>query len=321
MADYYKTLGVERGAGDDDIKKSYRKLALKYHPDRNKGDKQAEDKFKEISEAYAVLSDPEKKRQYDTVGDSNFHQRYSQEDIFRNTDFSSIFREFDLGGGESIFSQIFGSAFAGGGGRGFSGFQGGGFEDFGSGAGPRTRGRRGAPQQPGQDIEYPLTIGFLDAFNGGERQISFSLSDGSRRDLKVRIPAGVRSGGKLRIAGQGVASPYGGPAGDLLVVIDVAAHPQYKRDGDDIETHLPLKLSEALLGGTHDVETLDGVKKLKVPAGVRPGTKLRLKGLGFPLPGQAERRGDFYVVIDLSIPRDLTAEQRAAAEALRQAGL
>jgi curved DNA-binding protein len=327
VADYYKVLGVERGASDDEIKKSYRKLALKFHPDRNKGDKGAEEKFKEISEAYAVLSDAQKKKQYDAFGDTRFHQQYSQEDIFRGTDFSSIFREFDLGGGGGGgFGDIFGRIFAGQGG-GFGPGGSGGFDPF-QQTQTQTRGRGrghsgfgGAPR--GQDVEVSLSIGFHEAFSGGERQVSFKLSDGTARDLKVRIPKGARDGAKLRISGQGVAPDPrygGGESGDLLIVLHVAPHPHMARHGDDIEADVKLKLTDALLGTTRDVETLDGVKKVKIPPGVKPGTKVRLKGLGFPVPGKSTR-GDFYVVVSFDVPATLTDEQRRAIEQLATLGL
>jgi curved DNA-binding protein len=312
LANYYKTLGVEKGASSDDIKKAYRKLALQYHPDRNKGDKQAEEKFKEISEAYAVLSDDQKRRQYDAFGDQRFHQQYSQEDIFRNTDFGTVFSEFDLGGGlGDIFSRIFGGqagGFAGAG--GFQGFPGGGRGGFGGAHGGMK----------GQDVEYPLRIGFHEAFHGGERQISFKLSDGTARQLKVRIPKGAKDQGRLRVAGMGAESPYGGPAGDLIVVLEVSPHPQFERDGDDILAKVPLKISEALLGTTKDVETMDGVKKVKIPEGVKPGTKVRLKNLGFPRPGQSTR-GDFYAVVEIQVPQKLTDSQKSAALALQNVDL
>lgn len=316
MADYYKVLGVERGAKDDEIKKSYRKLALKFHPDRNKGDKKAEERFKEISEAYAVLSDPEKRRQYDMVGDASFHQRYSQEDIFRGADFSSIFKEFDLGGmgggpggGQAGWDNIFGRIFGGGMGR--------------PPQDPSGRGGPGRGQQEikGQDVEYPLTVGFQEAFAGSERNLSYQLSDGTKHELKLRIPPGARDGAKLRVAGKGASSPYGGAPGDLLVVIHVAPHPDYVRSGDDVERRLPLKISEALLGAQRGIETLDGLKKVKIPAGVKPGTKVRLKGLGFPVPGGKGLRGDFYVVVDLELPTTLSDAQRSAVEALQSVDL
>lgn len=300
MADYYETLGVAKGSSTADIKKAFRKLALKYHPDRNKGDKQAEEQFKKINEAYAVLSDPDKKRQYDQFGDNAFHQRYSSEDIFRGTDFSSIFSEFDMGSAENIFSQFFGG---------------------GAHGGPFAGGRGGARNARGQDVEYNLNIGFQQAYEGGERQLSFRLSDGSERSLKIKIPAGVRDGGKLRVRGKGAASPYGGPNGDLYVVIKVGKHPNFERNGDDIETEVQIGLTEALLGCTKEVETPVGPKTLKIPAGVNPDTKLRLKGLGFPTPNRADSKGHLYVRIKVDIPKKLNKKQISIVEELRDSGL
>ena len=304
MADYYDTLGIKKGASEDEIKKSYRKLAMKFHPDRNPGNKTAEDKFKKISEAYAVLSDSEKRRQYDMFGDQKFHQNFSQEDIFRGADFRNIFTDAGFDGAD-IFSRIFGSGF---GGQGFGG------QGFG--------GRGGFQQQhmKGQDIEYPLTISFHEAFKGSDRHVNFSLTDGSSRDLTIKIPAGVSDGGKLRVAGKGIPSPHGGPPGDLYVLISVATHPTFIRSGNDIEGTLRLKLSEALRGCAKDVETMDGPKKIKVPAGVKPGTKIRLKNLGFPMPGKS-LRGDFFVVVEYEVPETLSAHQLVAVDRLAEVGL
>lgn len=306
MADYYKTLGVERGASDDDIKKSYRKLALKYHPDRNKGDKAAEEKFKEISEAYAVLSDDAKRKQYDAFGDAKFHQNYSREDIFRNADFGSVFKDFEMGGMGDIFGRIFGGMGGGMGGGGF-GF------DMGGG---RARGFGGAAPK-GQDVEYPVDISFHEAFHGGERQVSYRLSDGSQHSIKVRIPKGAKDGARLRVGGKGATSPYGGPTGDLIIILKVASDPRFRREGDDIEAPVGLKISEALLGTSRDVETMDGFKKIKIPPGVKVGTKVRLKGLGFPVAGRESERGDFYVVVAIEVPTQLTPDQKKAVEALQ----
>jgi curved DNA-binding protein len=327
VADYYKELGVEKGSSDDEIKKSYRKMALKYHPDRNPGDKKAEEKFKKISEAYAVLSDPQKRKQYDMVGDAKFHQAFSQEDIFRGTDFSQIFRDFNMAGGEDIFSRIFGGGFAGasaggrGRGRGFpGGFSGG----FGFGGGPFGGGGfegpgGGAPA--GQDVEYPLQISFLDAWRGCERQVSFRLGDGTKRDFKLKVPAGVKDGGKLRVPGKGADSQYGGPAGDVHVIVQISPHGQFERVADDIHVKVKIKPSEAFLGGSASVDTPEGTKQVKVPGGVQPGTKLRLKGLGFPHPGRASSRGDLYAILEIDVPKQLTSEQEEAVKALRDAGL
>ena len=277
-----------------EIKKSYRTLAKKYHPDRNPNNKAAEDSFKAISAAYAVLSDSEKRKQYDTFGDQKFHQNYSQEDIFRGADFKNIFTDSGFDGND-IFSRIFGQGFGGGGG-----------------------GRGGATK--GQDVEYPASVAFMDAFNGSERHINFRLSDGTSREMTIKVPAGIRDGGKLRVAGKGGNSPYGGPPGDLFVVISVAAHPQFTRIGDDVEGRFPVRLSEALLGGSKTLETLDGVKKVKVPIGVKPGTKIRLKNLGFPVPGKTIR-GDFFAVVEYEIPEKLNPAQTELVQSLAEAGL
>ncbi len=295
MSNYYDILGVSKTASDAEIKKAYRKLALKYHPDRNQGDAEAEEKFKQANEAYAVLSDSKKRKQYEMFGDQKFHQQYSSEDIFRGTDFGSIFEEFGMG--SNFFSQIFGGGF-GGAGPGGAGF---------------TRG-----PQKGQDVEYPVTIGFMDAYNGVERRVQFSLNDGTHRDLTIRIPKGVTSGAKLRVAGRGAPSPMGGTPGDLYVVIEVSPHPTFTRKDQDIETPLKLKISEAFLGCSKSVETPVGPKKIKVPAGVNPGTKIRLKGLGF---ASHKGQGDLYAVVNLDIPRSLSHEQKEAIAGLQEAGL
>jgi len=299
VANYYDMLGVSKTATEAEIKKAFRKMAMQYHPDRNPNNKEAEEKFKQLNEAYAVLSDPQKRKQYDMFGDQKFHQQYSSEDIFRGTDFSSIFEEFGLGG-HDIFSNIFG-----GGGRGFGG-HGGGF--------------RQAPPR-GSDVEYPLPVGFMEAYTGGERTINFSLNDGTQRSLSVKIPAGIRSGAKLRVPGRGAPSRMGGEAGDLYVLIQVADHPEYKRVEDDIEAKLELKISEAILGASREITTPEGSKKIKIPAGVRAGTKIRLKGLGFPVQGRSGQRGDFFVVVDLIVPDKLSSQQKHAIETLQEAGL
>ncbi len=311
MADYYDTLGVSKGASDSEIKSAYRKLALKHHPDRNPDNKDAEEKFKKISEAYAVLSDEQKRKQYDQFGDSAFHQRYSSDDIFRGTDFSSVFNEFGFGGGggasiEDLLSGIFGGMGGGAQRSPFGGAHAGGFS-----RGP----------QKGSDVEYPLQISFDEALKGCQRSISFQLSDGTQRQLTIKIPPGTKTGGKLRIGGRGAPGPGGGPAGDLYVVVEVADHPDFSLLGDDIETPVKIKLSEALLGGSAEVRTpSDGNKKIKIPPGVNHGTKIRLKGFGFPKTGGKDR-GDLYAVVTVELPDQMTGEQKKAAEALKEVGL
>ena len=319
MSDYYKTLGVDRQASESDIKKAYRKLALKYHPDRNKEDQEAEAKFKDISAAYAVLSDKEKKAQYDKFGDSQFRQRYSQEDIFRGTDFGNIFDEFDIGGFESVFSKIFSGAGASG---AYSAGRGGPAGSFVGGFEPNSFSGGGFPGRPpkGQDIEYPLQVGFHEAFAGGERDLNLTLADGSRRQLKIKIPPGVKSQSTLRIAGKGIEGRSGGPAGDLLVRVTVQTHPSFVRRDNNIEATLPLNVSEALLGTMKEVQTLDGLKRVKVPPGVKVGTKLRLKGLGFPRINSMDR-GDFFAVVDYVLPKELSEVQKVAVTRLQEVGL
>lgn len=289
--DYYATLGVDRKADGKAIKKAYRKLAQQYHPDRNPGDKQAEERFKKIAEAYAVLSDPEKRRQYDQFGDSGFHQRFSQEDIFRNADFSDLFGSF---GGEDLFSQLFGGRV--------------GRADFGR-------------QRPlkGQDYSMQIHIPLRLAVTGGERRIEYQ-HEGRSEQLKVRIPAGVASGAKLRVAGKGGPGPAGGKPGDLLLQIEVDADPLFRREGNDLLVHVAISYSEICLGSSVEVPTLDQPKRVKVPAGLQPGQKIRLRGFGVPASGR-RAAGDLYAVIDVKVPRTLSPAQQDLLEKLQEAGL
>ena len=293
--DYYEILGLKKGASPDEIKKAFRKLAVKYHPDKNAGDKKAEDRFKEINEAYAVLSDPEKKSQYDQFGSTGFHQRYSQEDIFRNFNANDIFREFNLGGSDDVFSRIFG--------------MGGGFRQ----GGGRSMSRKG------QDFEMELPVSFLDAFSGGEKRVAFSR-EGRSEELSVKIPAGIESGARLRLSGKGGSGIGGGPNGDLYLNIVVREDQRYRREGADIHVSQQIPFSLACLGGSLDVETLDGAKRIKVPAGIQSGTRIRLKGLGFPR-GSKEGRGDFYVEVQIKVPQNLSAPQKGLVEKLAEEGL
>jgi len=294
--DYYAILGVDRKASGDAIKKAFRKLALQYHPDRNEGDSAAEEKFKEINEAYAVLSDPEKRKQYDMFGAEGFGQRFTTEDIFSNFDFSRIFDDLGLGGG-------FRTIFRGGGG---------GFNPFGGG------GRQPAPQR-GQDVTSPLTIGFHEALMGGERSLTLQGPRGPET-INVRIPKGITSGKKLRVKGHGQPGRFNGPRGDLFLEIQVADHPRFKLDGIDLHTTLPVRLSTLVLGGSVEVETPTGdVKNLKIAAGTAAGKKMRLKGQGFVALGG--KVGDLYATIVLDLPEALTDEQREHFEALKALGL
>lgn len=320
--DYYRLLGVAKDASADEIKKAFRKLAMQYHPDRNNAP-EAEEKFKEINEAYAVLSDPEKRKQYDMFGSDGFGQRFSQEDIFRNFDFGSIFADMGFGGaGSGGRSFDFSSAFGGrGGARG--GARGGkrsGFNPFGNSA-------SGAGGGPGQDAELAIVVSFHEAYHGGERMVPAQSAEGG--DLRVKIPAGVRTGATLRVRGRGRPGAGGGPAGDLLLKVEVAAHPLYRfGGGDDLEMDLEVPLSTLALGGSAEVETPDGQKPvLKVPAGTAPGQKLRLRGKGFPAGrgqgggGDGATSGDLLARLVIKLPKPLSDEQRRHFEALRELGL
>jgi curved DNA-binding protein len=323
LSDYYQTLGVERGASLEAIKKAYRKLALKYHPDRNPDKKDAEANFKKINEAYAVLSDPQKREQYDRFGDSRFRQQYSSDDIFRNTDFSSIFQEFGFGGNfEDILGGLFGGGRGGRGGRGTKAPPG--FEFFSGsfgqgGTGGFSPGGMGHGAPANQDVESEIEVSFLEAYQGAEKQLSLRFSNGETRKLTVRVPQGIQEGQKLRLAGKGPTSPYGG-AGDLYLVVKMLADPLYSRVGQDIEVLTPLKLSEAFLGCSREVPTPEGPKKIKIPGCVKPGTKIRLKGLGFK-SAKSHERGDLYAVVQLDLPKELTRAQRELVEKLAEHGL
>jgi len=302
--DYYQLLGVKKGASQDEIKKAYRKLAMKYHPDHTKGDKAAEEKFKKISEAYAVLSDKDKRKEYDTFGAEGFRQRFSQEDIFRGFDFGDIFREFGFGG--DFFS---------GRGRG-SGmrFNFGGGSPFGSQTGQQQ------VRMKGSDLIYELPLTLREIANGTTKTVSLQ-HQGYADKVTVKIPKGLISGKKLRLAGKGSPSALGGPPGDLFIQAKVLADPLYHAEKYDLYLNYELKLSEVLLGTSISVSTLDDKKlSLKIPPGTSPGTKMRMPGQGLPHM-KGNKRGDLYVKIQVKLPRQLTDEQKKLIEKLAAAGL
>ena len=317
--DYYKILGVDKNAKPEEIKKAYRKLALKYHPDRTKGDKEAEEKFKQISEAYAVLSDKEKRQQYDTFGSSGFQQRYSQEDIFRGFDLGDILREFgiNLGGGRTSFRM--------------SGMGGSPFEDLFRHAGGATGDTRGGfhtfhdfqrPSQPvkGNDINFELSVTLNEVLTGAEKTISLGHS-GHAEKVSVKIPAGIVSGKKLRLSGKGSPSPMGGQPGDLYLHIKVLPHQTFARDNHDLIVEKQIPFSAAALGTEISVPTLEGKElKVKVPAGTQSHAKLRLKGNGLP-SGSKGARGDLYVRILVSVPKKITKDQEKLIKELSETGL
>jgi len=312
--DYYQILGVGRKATKVEIKKAYRKLARKYHPDKSKGDKAAEEKFKQISEAYAVLSDEKKRQQYDAFGSDKFHQQYSQEDIFRNMDFSSIFQDMGVGGAglEDILGGLFGR-------------------------GRRTHGRRKPPQgfdfsghfghdfdqrmpRKGQDMEAELPVTLEEAASGTTKTFTFQRGQQMEK-VSVRIPPGISSGKRLRVQKKGGEGSSAGAEGDLYIKIAVQNHSLFKREGDDLIIDQEIKLSAALLGTTITVPTiLGGSVSLRVPAGTRSHTKIRLKGYGMPVLGQ-DKKGDAFVRLIVDLPKDLTEDQKQHIEALQKSGL
>jgi curved DNA-binding protein len=301
--DYYAVLGVNKNASDEEIKKAYRRMAMKYHPDHAKGDPKAEEQFKKISEAYAVLSDTEKRRQYDRFGSEGFRQQYSQEDIFRNFDFGNIFREFGFGGGGFKTGKHGGVRFS-----------------FGGGESPFDFGMGGHASARGSDLEYELALTLQEVATGTSKTLDFQHEGRSER-LTVKIPKGMITGKKLRLAGKGAASPMGGPPGDLYIRSKVKPDNRFKSDGHDVLVYQDVKLTEAVLGSTLEVPTLEGKSmNVKIPPGTRHGTRLRLAGQGLPRMRDAGR-GDLFVVVQVVLPKQLSEEQQQLFERLAATGL
>ncbi|RMG16544.1 MAG: J domain-containing protein [Bacteroidetes bacterium] len=310
--DYYKILGVEKTASQDEIKKAYRKLAVKYHPDKNEGDKAAEEKFKEISEAYEVLSDPEKRKQYDQLG-ANWKQ-YQQAGFNRGGgrggdgtyyyEFQGDPSEF-FGGGESGFSDFF-EAFFGAGrrqrrrsGAGRGAGRGYGFEDF-------------AYEQPPADLSGTVNISLYEAYHGTERIIEVE-----GKKIRIKIKPGAYTGLKLKVKGKGQKGASG-KAGDLYLTIQVAPDPKYQLKGNDLYTTLHVDLFKALLGGKVSMDTLSGKVNLTLKPGTQNGQQLRLKGKGMPVYGKTGKYGDLYVTIQVDIPKHLTEEQKKLVKQLEE---
>jgi curved DNA-binding protein len=311
--DYYQILGVKRSSTPEEIKKAYRKLAQKYHPDKAKGNKkEAEAQFKKISEAYAVLSNAEKRKQYDDFGSQEaFRAKYSQEDIFRGFDFSDV---FDTGISEGIFGRLFGGLGARGGRAG-----GGGRTRVFRYGGPEGYHDMGAPIK-GEDLQIEMPITLHEIAFGAEKPVSFARGSQPEK-LTVKVPAGTLPGKRLRIPEKGRPSPSGGPPGDLYVKLKEVEHPVFKRDGTDLYVDRHIRFTESALGTKVTVPTLDGkTMSLKVPPGTNSLTKMRLKNYGLP-HATGKTRGNQYVRIVVDIPDTLTKKQKNLLEELAREGL
>lgn len=295
--DYYKILGVEKSASQADIKKAYRALAKKYHPDKTQGDKAAEEKFKDISEAYEVLGDDQKRKQYDELGTNwrHFQQQGGPQRGQPGGGFRGGQYEGDMFGG-SGFSDFFEQFFGGG----FS-QQGGSF-------------RSGGRVPKGQDYEAEMKITMLEAHGGTARLLNVN-----GQQLRITTKPGVSDGQVLRIKGKGgPAIGAGGTPGDLYIRIQVEPMPGFERNGDDLHTQLHLDMYTAILGGEVEVSTITGKLKLKIPAGSQNGKTLRIRGKGMPVYGKPDQYGDLYVKIEVQLPVHLTDEERGLMERLRE---
>ncbi|MEC8313526.1 MAG: DnaJ C-terminal domain-containing protein [Verrucomicrobiota bacterium] len=281
--DYYEVLGVNRSASSDEIKKAYRKIAMKYHPDQNPGDAVAEEKFKEAAEAYEILSDTQKKTQYDQFG----HQAFGAGGFgggFRNA--SDIFEEFSFSGGlGDILSEMMG------GGR-----------------------RRNGPRK-GSDLRYDLQVEFEEAALGSTRTLTFNRNDKDGKEkIKLKIPAGIETGSRQRIAGKGEEGFQGGPPGDLIIVFHVREHAIFKRSELEIILEAPIPFHIALLGGQITIPTLHGEVSLKIPAGTKNGKTFSLRGQGINDEAHGYGKGDQHVSVNIEVPSKLGRKDKKAFE-------
>jgi curved DNA-binding protein len=312
--DYYKTLGVEKGASKEDINKAYKKLARKYHPDLNQGDKKAEERFKEVNEAHEVLKDPEKRKLYDQLGPNwKDGQNFQRPPGFENMHFNFGGSGAQFGG--SGFSDFFETLFGGGGGRGFSsaGFGGSQFGGGQFGGGDFS----GFTQRPrrGRDVEATLNLTLDEAYHGGKKNITLSGGQGvSPRSLEVNIPPGVKNGARIRLSGQGDPGGMGGPAGDRYLKVAIHPHAHFSVDDADVIYDLHLMPWDAALGGKVTVPTLDGKVELALKPGTSSGKKLRLRGKGL---GSGKTKGDQLVRINIDAQEPATPEIRQLWEQLR----
>ena len=302
--DYYATLGVAKSATHDEIRKAFRKLARQYHPDVAKDKKTAETKFKEINEAYEVLSDADKRQKYDTLGADWDRQPPPRHGGAGHRPGADPFGGGGFSFGGTGFSDFFEQFF--GGSQGGAARRGGGFGGFSGAAADERR----------SDIEADLLVTIEEALHGAKKAISFRRDGHSKvQTFEVRIPKGVREGQKIRLAGQGEGAGAHG-AGDLYLRVRFERHPDYEVDGSDLVYELDVPVARAVLGTEVEVPTPDGPVRMKIPAGTQPGRKFRLKGRG--LPTKAGERGDFFVKLEVTLPAHLSAEERALWEKLAE---
>jgi curved DNA-binding protein len=321
--DYYALLGVPKTASEKEIRSAYRKLARKFHPDVNPGNKEAEERFKKINEAYEVLSDPEKRKKYDQLG-----SRWKEYESYERAQAAAAaagqpqqpfdFSDF-VGAGAGApggaryeyrttspedLQDLFGDD------QPFSDF----FETFFAGRG--TDGPRPAPRpRRGTDLEYPVEVTLAEAYRGTSRMLELRLPDGQTRRLEVQIPPGVTDGSRIRVAGQGNPGRAGGPPGDIYLVATVTPDPRFQRDGDDLRTRVSAPLATLVLGGEVHVPTPDGRRlALRIPADTQDGKIFRLRGQGMPHLGQPERKGDLHAEVHVRLPVHLSERQRQLLE-------
>lgn len=315
--DYYKSLGVSKEATDDEIRKAFRKLARQYHPDVAKNKAQAEEKFKEINEAYEVLSDPEKRKKYDTLG-ANWNRQggFQPPPGWQGAPFTETGPEgFEFHFGGTGFSDFFEQFFGARGGGMPGGFT---FEEAGSRRGAGGF-RRGGFAQRGSDIEGDILVTLDEVVRGSVRPVSFRVANRrtgqtETHTFRVKIPQGVREGQLIRVAGKGEAGAGGGGPGDLYLRVRYAKHPEFRVNGGDLSYDLELAPWEAVLGATVRIPTLEGPVSLRVPPGTNGGQQLRVRGRG--LPNGRNGRGDLYAVVSIEVPRQIRPDERELWEQL-----